>query len=80
MARVKERHAGGRPRRKVPSEWGKRVEAMATRRGLTRSELASRVGISYVSMWLLIMGRTRPKMETACRLADVLGVSLDKLR
>ncbi len=72
--------SGGRPRNRVPSEWGLRVEAMAAKRGLTRSELAEKIGISYVSMWQLLMGQTKPKMETACRLADALGVPLDKLR
>jgi DNA-binding XRE family transcriptional regulator len=72
--------AVGRPRRKVPSAWGIRIEAMASRSGLSRTQLADRIGISYVSMWQLLMGQTKPKMETACRLADALGVPLDKLR
>jgi transcriptional regulator with XRE-family HTH domain len=56
------------------------VDALAKKRGLTRSELAERVGIRYVSLWGLIMGLSRPKMDTACKLADALGVPLDKLR
>jgi transcriptional regulator with XRE-family HTH domain len=56
------------------------VDALAKRRGLSRTELAERVGIRYVSLWALLMGSSRPRMETACKLADVLGVPLDKLR
>lgn len=80
MATSKARHPGGRPRRRVPCEWGKRIEEMAKARGLNRTKLAERVGIHYVSMWQLIMGETRPTMETACKLADALRVPLDKLR
>jgi transcriptional regulator with XRE-family HTH domain len=75
-----QRHPGGRPRKNTPCEWGRRVDALAKKRGLTRSELAERVGIRYVSLWGLIMGLSRPKMDTACKLADALGVPLDKLR
>ena len=74
------KHAGGRPRTRVPTPWGQRVDAMAKRRGLTRRDLAERVGITYVSLWQFIMGDTRPRLETAGRLADALGVPLDKLR
>jgi transcriptional regulator with XRE-family HTH domain len=75
-----QRHPGGRPRRRTPTEWGQRVDALAERRGLTRRELAERVGISPVSLWQFLMGQARPRLETAGRLADVLGVTLDKLR
>jgi transcriptional regulator with XRE-family HTH domain len=53
---------------------------LAERRGLTRSELAERVGITPVSLWQFLMGKARPRLETAGRLADALGVPLDKLR
>jgi hypothetical protein len=42
--------------------------------------LADRLGITYPSMWALIMGKSKPSMETFFKLADVLGVPLDKLR
>jgi transcriptional regulator with XRE-family HTH domain len=80
MVAATERHAGGRPRQKTPCEWGLRVEALAKKRGLTRTELAERIGIRYESLWGLIMGLSRPKMETACKLADALSVPLDELR
>ena len=71
---------GGRPRRRTPCAWGRRVEALARAKGLSRTELAERIGINYVSLWGLLMGLSRPKLDTACKLADVLGVPLDKLR
>jgi len=42
--------------------------------------LAERVGITPVSLWQFLMGEARPRLETAGRLADALGVPLDKLR
>ena len=74
------RNLGGRPRRRTPTAWGQRVDQLAERRGLTRRELAERVGITPVSLWQFLMGEARPRLETAGRLADVLGVPLDKLR
>lgn len=74
------RQPGGRPRKRTPTEWGQRVDKLAERRGLSRSELAERVGITPVSLWQFLMGKARPRLETAGRLADALGVPLDKLR
>lgn len=73
-------NAGGRPRSRQPSPWGRRVERMAADKNLSRRELADRLGITYPSLWALLMGKTRPSLSTAFRLADTLGVSLDKLR
>jgi transcriptional regulator with XRE-family HTH domain len=70
----------GRPRRREPTPWGKRVDRLAAARGLSRRELAERVGISPVSLWQFLMGECGPSLETAGRMADVLGVPLDKLR
>jgi transcriptional regulator with XRE-family HTH domain len=75
-----EPHPGGRPRKRTPTAWGRRVDKLAEARGLTRRDLAERVGISPVSLWQFLMGQARPRLETAGRLADALGVPLDKLR
>lgn len=80
MATAAKGQVGGRPQRRTPCAWGRRVEAMAKARGLTRTTLAKRIGVHYVSLWQFIMGDTRPSMDTACKLADALGVPLDKLR
>lgn len=78
MATV-ERHAGGRPRKNTPCAWGKKVEAMAIRRGLSRRELAERAEITYEGLWALLMGKAKPRLDTACRLATALGVPVQKL-
>jgi transcriptional regulator with XRE-family HTH domain len=80
MATASDRHAGGRPRTRKVSRWGQAVESLAARKGMTRRELADRVGIKPPSLWALLVGKSKPKFETVCRLADVLGVSVQKLR
>ena len=80
MASVSERHAGGRPREYDVCKWGQTVETLASKRGLTRSDLAKRVGIKPPSLWALLVGKSKPKFETVCKLADVLGVPVEKLR
>lgn len=79
MATVQQRHAGGRPRKNQPCPWGLRVEALATKRGLSRRELAERAEITYEGLWALLMGKAKPRLETACKLAHALGVPVQKL-
>lgn len=81
MATVSDkRHAGGRPREVRVSAWGRTVESLAARKGLTRRELAERAGIQPPSLWALLVGKSKPKFETVCRIADALGVPVSKLR
>jgi transcriptional regulator with XRE-family HTH domain len=80
MATAETRHAGGRPREKKVSKWGQSVESMAARKGMTRKDLAEKIGIKPPSLWALLVGKSKPKFETVCRLADVLGVAVEKLR
>jgi transcriptional regulator with XRE-family HTH domain len=47
---------------------------------MSRRELADRVGIKPPSLWALLVGKSKPKFATVCRLADVLGVPVQKLR
>lgn len=74
------RHPGGRPRQMQVCELGKRIERMAAARGWNRSDLAGRAGITPVSMWALCVGKSKPKFETICKIADALGVPVTKLR
>jgi transcriptional regulator with XRE-family HTH domain len=80
MATASDRHAGGRPRTRKVCRWGQAVESLAARRGMSRRELADRVGIKPPSLWALLVGKSKPKFATVCRLADVLGVPVQKLR
>lgn len=80
MATATERHPGGRPRQLKVSAWGKRVESLAASKGWNRRDLAERAGITTVSLWALIVGKSKPKFETICKIADALGVPVTKLR
>ena len=74
-----QRHPGGRPRKNQPCAWGKKVEAMAQKRGMSRRDLAEKADITYEGLWALLMGKAKPRLETACKLADALGVPVQKL-
>jgi transcriptional regulator with XRE-family HTH domain len=50
------------------------------KRGWTRRDLAERAGIKEPSLWALIVGKSKPKFATVCKLADALGVPVNKLR
>jgi len=75
-----DRHPGGRPRQVKLCPWGERVESLAAKKGWARRDLAERAGITTVSLWALLVGKSKPKFETICRLADALGVPVTKLR
>jgi len=80
MASASQRHPGGRPRAVPVTKWGMRVETLASKKGMTRRELAERAGITAPSLWALLVGKSKPKFATVCKLADVLGVPVTKLR
>jgi transcriptional regulator with XRE-family HTH domain len=76
----KKQRPRGRPKTVQVSEWGRKVEKLADSLQLSRQDLAQRAGLSRPSLWALLVGRSRPKFETVCRLADALGVEVDTLR
>ena len=76
----KPQRSRGRPKVIPDSEWGKKIDALAESLHLSRQELAVRAGLSRPSLWALMVGRSRPKFETVCRLADALGVDVSALR
>ena len=55
------------------------IRALRTQKGLTQKALAEAIGVGdkAVSKWERGLGL--PQMETAIRMADVFGVSLDYL-
>jgi DNA-binding XRE family transcriptional regulator len=55
------------------------LEANRTRLGLSRQELADRVGVHYQTMGYLERGEYSPSLVLALRLAQVLGVSIEQL-
>ena len=47
--------------------------------GMTQKELAERVGVSQVSIYMYESGETTPKALIVGKLASALGVSCDEL-
>lgn len=73
--------------RSVPAGWkrpyleqvGPRLRELREAAGLSRPELAARVGMTRGSIRKLEAGDHAPRPETAARLAAVLGVTADVL-
>jgi len=55
----------------------RRLKQLREATGLTQKELAERAGLHPIGVSQLEIGRRGPTWESACRLADALGVSLD---
>lgn len=53
------------------------VNELRRKHGMTQMELAKRVGVSQPSIASMEAGRTHPRIKTAKKLAEVLGVSWD---
>lgn len=70
-----ERHAGGRPRTREPSELFLKVERLARQRGMHLDELASKAGVSTPTLYQL----RDPRVSTAKAIAEALGITLDRL-
>lgn len=57
-----------------------RINKLLERRGITRYKLAKMSKVPYTTLIKVLDGTTRnPQIETLTAIADVLGVSLDKL-
>lgn len=56
------------------------LKSLRSAAGLTQSELAQKSGVSYQTVQAIEHGRTTaPRIATAAKLADALGVTLDAL-
>lgn len=53
------------------------MRELRTMHSMTQMELAKRVGVSQPSIASMEAGRTRPRIKTAKKIAEVLGVSWD---
>lgn len=58
---------------------GQRIEALAKKRGFDRDQLAEAAGITYVALWSIVVGRRKPRKETAANIAAALGVGVTDL-
>ena len=55
------------------------IECLRKARKMTRQELGDRLGVKPPAIYKWERGLGLPQMETAIRMADVFGVSLDYL-
>ncbi len=55
------------------------IEYLRKARSMTRQELGDRLGVKPPAIYKWERGRGQPQMDTAIRLADFFGVSLDYL-
>ena len=55
-----------------------RVKELRKKRGWTQSEFGEKLGISRQSVHSIEAGKYDPSLPLAFRIADVLGISLDK--
>jgi transcriptional regulator with XRE-family HTH domain len=79
-SRIVQRHAGGRPRQLPRTKLGRRIEQLATARGLHLDEVADQAGIKGPTLYRILTGRIEsPKITTVLALAKVLRVPVDEL-
>lgn len=55
------------------------IRLLRERNNMSMTELARRVGVQHPAVYKWEHGKSDPSMETARKLADVFGVSLDYL-
>ena len=79
MRQARKKQPGGRPRTRSLSPFGQRLEAAATRRGLTRDELAKRAGLPPGTVWRWMIGTHKPSLDGLHQLARASGANLEKL-
>jgi transcriptional regulator with XRE-family HTH domain len=68
-----------KPDQKELCQLGQRIEALAKKRGFGRDQLAEAAGITYVALWSIMVGRRKPRRETATNIAAALGVGMGEL-
>lgn len=76
MATVSERHPGGRPRTRTLCKEGRAIEAAALERGMTRQDIADKVGVSYVTVMRILVGDQQPTLATAKKIAKAVGLKI----
>ena len=58
---------------------GKAIKTIREENGLSRPDLAKRVGITPASIWKIEAGKTKAKIDTIERICAELGVPLARL-
>ena len=52
------------------------IKAVRTRAGLSRADLAKRVGVTYGTVWIWENGQHSPSLETFLKVLEVTGYEL----
>ena len=63
-----------------PHSFGERLQKFREAAGLTREELAERVGVRRQHIWRIEGDQQEPTWGLVCRLADALKVATDAFR
>jgi DNA-binding XRE family transcriptional regulator len=58
---------------------GNRIEAMRTKAGMSRQELADEVGVHYQTIGYIERGEYSPSLVLALRIAKSLGLKIEDL-
>lgn len=69
----------GRPSRDITQRVLNRIEALRQELGLSRGQLADRVGVHYQTMGYLERGEYNPSLELALKLCGVLGRTVEEV-
>ncbi len=67
-------------RKAAPVPFAARLRALLAARGWTAYRLARESGVTRQQLGRILSGQQQPGWETACRLADALGVGVERLR
>lgn len=73
MAKVKERHAGGRPAVMELSEFGAKLRERLDRRGWSRNTLSRETGINASTLWRWMVGKASPPVDKVVAIANKVG-------
>lgn len=63
----------------LPIIFGENVKALRESKNLSQEDFGELVGVSRVSIYAYENERRRPPLDVACKMAKILGVSLDEL-
>lgn len=78
-ASKQDKHAGGRPRMKRLCPFGKRLDALAAKRGWSRNDVAKATGINATTLWRWMVGETEPSLVGAVLIAESLNAKVSDL-
>lgn len=73
MAKVKERHPGGRPAQMELSEFGSKLRERLDRRGWSRNTLSRETGINASTLWRWMVGKASPPVDKVVAIASKVG-------